>query len=69
MLLTAGLLICIMVLLCVLVTQWDTNKKFKLQLDTYKLRIRTQNAALKKAARDYDQVVTAYYQVTGSNLP
>ena len=69
MVLTAALLVCIMVLLCVLVTQWDTNKQFKLQLETYKLRIREQNAALEKAARDYDQVVTAYYQVTGSNLP
>lgn len=65
MLLTAALLCVILVLLCVVTIQWDTNKQFKLQLETYKLRIRTLNAAIEKAARDYNQVVTAFHQATG----
>ncbi len=69
MLLTAGLLCVILVLLCVVTMQWDTNKQFKLQLETYQLRIRRQNAALEKAARDYHQLAKGYDQLTGSTKP
>ncbi len=68
MLLIASLLCVILVLLCVVTMQWDTNKQFKLQLETYKRRIRTQGAALEKAARDYHQAIKAYHQATGTHL-
>ena len=62
-LLTAALMAALIGHVC----QWDTNKQLRVQLDTYQRRIHTLNAALEKAARDYNQVVKAYYQVTGSH--